>query len=80
MGSFNLFSKPEGHWIKSSHIFAKDDYECSVCGRSFKSAPLECPRCGAKMRGTINDWEVRMRREALEEDLDEYEGIEDADY
>ncbi len=37
MGLFNLFSKPEGYWIK-------------------------------------------MRREALEEDLDEYEGIEDADY
>ena len=21
LGLFNLFSKPEGHWIKSSHIF-----------------------------------------------------------
>ena len=68
MGLFNLFSKPEGYWIKSAHVFAKDEYKCSHCGRVFKSAPLECPRCGAKMNGTINDWEARMRREALEEE------------
>lgn len=79
MGLFNFFNS-EGHWIRSTHFFGSDTFECSECGRTFKSATLECPRCRTKMRGTIDDWDLRMRREALEEDLDEYEGIEDADY
>ncbi len=79
MGLFSFF-RSEGHWVRSTHFFGNDTFECSECGRQFKSASPECPRCGAKMRGTIDAWEARMRREALEEDLDEYEGIEGADY
>ena len=47
------------------------------CSLQYKKKPPRLNRVGY---GTINDWEARMRREALEEDLDEYEGIEDADY
>ena len=79
MGLFNFF-KSEGHWVRSKHIFGSDTFECSECGRTFKSATPECPRCGARMRGTIDAREAQMRREALEEDFDEYEGIEDAAY
>jgi len=79
MGLFG-FGRASGHWIKHGHFFGKDTFECSRCGREFKSSSSRCPKCGADMRGVVDAWEEQQRREAHEEDLDEYEGIEDADY
>lgn len=74
------FGRKEGHWIKSTHFFGKDTFECSSCGREFKEHPDRCPRCGAYMRGMFSAWEEQQRKDELEEDYDEYEGILDADY
>ena len=74
------FGRKEGHWIKSTHFFGKDTFECSSCGREFKEHLDRCPRCGAYMRGMLSAWEEQQRKDELEEDSDEYEGIWDADY
>ena len=78
MGLF--FGRSKGHWIKHGHIFSSDMYECSECGREFKSPDARCPRCGSDMKGVVNAWEEQRRHEAIEEEFDEVEGIEDADY
>ena len=26
----------EAHWIKRTHVFDPDEYECSACGRRFR--------------------------------------------
>ena len=78
MGLF--FGTPEGKWMKHTHLFGSDTFECSECGREFKTTTPKCPRCGAKMKGVADAWQVKMDREALEEEYDEIEGIEDADY
>ena len=40
------------HWIRQTHLFRKDEYQCSACDfLTGKPAP-SCPRCGAKMKGT----------------------------
>ncbi len=39
------------YWIKNSHLFDPDDYECSACG-SRAAKPSECcPSCGKRMSG-----------------------------
>ena len=42
MGLFG-FGRKEGHWIKRTHFFGKDTFECSSCGREFKEHPDRCP-------------------------------------
>ena len=36
----------EPHWIKHSHLFDSDEYECSRCGALFRKKPAVCPNCG----------------------------------
>ncbi len=79
MGLFG-FGRSDGKWIRNTHFFGSDTYECSECGREFKEHPSRCPRCGSNMRGITTAWEVQQRKDELEEDYDEYEGIWDADY
>ena len=33
------------HWIKHSHLFDPDEYECSVCHVSFENKYPSCPSC-----------------------------------
>ena len=78
-----LFSRPSGKWIRNTHFFGSDTYECSECGREFRSTSSRCPKCGANMNGLAGKhdlWEIQQRREAIEEEYDEIDGIEDADY
>ncbi len=42
-------------WIRRSHLFRKDDYECSACGYRAKRPSAKCPRCGVPMRGEKYD-------------------------
>ena len=42
------------HWIKHTHVFDPDDYECSVCGQHFRNMSPKCPSCGVFLMG-IND-------------------------
>lgn len=47
-------------WIKHSHLFDPDDYECPVCGKRFKNTFSSCPSCGNIITGqsqrTQDDW------------------------
>ena len=52
----------EAHWIKRTHVFDPDEYECSACGRRFRQPASSCPACGTRMRGTKDpqDWVEEM--------------------
>ena len=39
------------HWIRNTHLFDPDDYECSACGRKTDRPYERCPGCGEYMRG-----------------------------
>ncbi len=45
-------------WIRHSHFFGPDEYECSACGKRFPEARPVCPACGSRMDGTEkkDDW------------------------
>ena len=40
----------EHHWIKHSHLFDLDKYECSACGAIYRRKSSSCPNCGATLR------------------------------
>ena len=42
-------------WIRQTHLFRKDEYQCSACGFLTRKPAAVCPRCGAKMKGTKYD-------------------------
>ncbi len=46
------------HWIKHSHLFDPDDYECSRCGAVFKKKYPACPNCGTTLESEKEeqDW------------------------
>ena len=48
----------EPHWIKRTHLFGADEYECLRCGKKFREAVGVCPNCGASMKGMEDrqDW------------------------
>jgi len=48
----------EPHWIKHSHLFDPDEYECSRCGAIFKNKPSVCPNCGTRpsLEKEEQDW------------------------
>ena len=37
------------HWIKHSHLFDPDEYECSRCRAVFKKKYPACPNCGTSL-------------------------------
>lgn len=39
------------YWIKNTHLFEPDDYECSACGRKVDRPYDRCPTCGKDMHG-----------------------------
>ncbi len=47
-------------WIRYSHLFDPDDYECPVCGNRFTDTFSTCPSCGNIITGQSNrsqdDW------------------------
>lgn len=48
-------SKERATWIRHTHMFTADEYECSACGyRTNKPKPI-CPHCGASMGGEKYD-------------------------
>ena len=40
----------EPHWIKHSHLFDPDEYECSACGAVYRRGFASCPNCGVRLR------------------------------
>ncbi len=43
------------HWIRHTHIFRRDEYECSDCGLLADKPVKMCPRCGMPMKGAGYD-------------------------
>ncbi len=37
------------HWIRHSHLFDPDEYECSRCHAIFKKKYPSCPNCGSSL-------------------------------
>ena len=47
--------KNNATWIRHTHLFSADDYECSVCGHTATKPQPVCPHCGAVMGGEKYD-------------------------
>ena len=39
------------YWIRNTHLFDLDDYECSACGSKVAKPSDRCPSCGKVMCG-----------------------------
>ena len=47
--------KKAARWIRHTHLFQKDEYECSACGGKVDKPYRICPRCGMPMKGSNYD-------------------------
>lgn len=47
--------KNSAHWIRHTHVFRSDEYECSNCGNTVAKPKKTCPNCGCTMRGSKGD-------------------------
>jgi len=45
-----MFGKKKGKWIRISHIFRADEYECSECGEVVRKPTACCPCCETEMK------------------------------
>ena len=43
--------KRSARWIRNTHLFDRDDYKCSRCGRKTDRPYARCPACGSDMKG-----------------------------
>ena len=48
-------SKKHATWIRHTHLFSADDYECTACGYTVNKPQPTCPHCGAVMGGEKYD-------------------------
>lgn len=58
-------------WIRHTHIFRKDEYECSVCGCLTDKPYRTCPNCGLPMKGAKYDSSWVDEMEAIDAFLDD---------
>lgn len=42
-------------WIQHTHLFHKDEYECSACGFITDKPYKTCPQCAMSMKGSKYD-------------------------
>ena len=47
--------KKTGKWIQHTHLFRKDEYECSACGSRTEKPYRICPNCSTPMKGSKYD-------------------------
>ena len=47
--------KKTARWIRRTHLFRKDEYECSACGARTDRPCKTCPHCGIRMKGSEYD-------------------------
>ena len=47
--------KKKAHWIRRTHLFRRDEYECSACGLRTDKPYKVCPGCSAPMKGSKYD-------------------------
>ncbi len=43
------------YWIRHSHLFGKDEYECAACHKVSFEKQRVCPNCSAFMEDCIDD-------------------------
>ena len=43
------------HWIRHTHLFRSDEYECSACGFLADKLEKGCPNCGMPMKSAEYD-------------------------
>ncbi len=61
----------KARWIRHTHLFRKDEYECSAC-RFFADKPYRvCPRCFVPMKGSQCDPSWVDEIEAIDAILDD---------
>ena len=53
------------HWIKHSHLFDPDEYECSRCGAVFKKKYPACPNCVTTLRSSAGSWTMIERNKRI---------------
>ena len=41
--------KKSAYWIQKTHLFQKDEYECSSCYHAYKPYII-CPHCGLRLK------------------------------
>lgn len=60
--------RPQGEWIHDYHFgLALPEHKCSVCGE-WEYSDTEsnyCPNCGARMKGVVNENEMRRHERIL---------------
>ena len=63
--------KKTAHWIRHTHLFRKDEFECSVCGFMADKPYKTCPHCGEQLKGSKYDpfWidEIELLKAATED-------------
>lgn len=47
--------KKAAKWIQHTHLFRRDEYECSACGYKADKPYKICPRCQSNMKGSKYD-------------------------
>lgn len=47
--------KITARWIRHTHVFRRDEYECSACGGQADRPYKTCPHCAAAMGGSEYD-------------------------
>ena len=56
----------EPAWIRHSHLFGPDEYECSACHALFRQHPPACLKCGAALRMVLDRQEWVDEAEEME--------------
>ena len=50
-----IMKKRSARWIQKTHLFRKDEYECSACGARTDRPQKVCPCCSLSMKGSKVD-------------------------
>lgn len=63
--------KNSAYWVRRTHVFRKDEFECSSCGQASDKPYRVCPHCGASMTRQKYDASWVDEMEILDEILGE---------
>ena len=55
-------------WIKQTHLFADEEYECSRCRKISDRPYIQCPHCNAEMT-KIEDDQTWIEEAEMFEDM-----------
>lgn len=61
------------HWIRHSHLFDPDEYECSYCHETYQKKYPSCPNCGTNLTAEREEEDWIDEAEELDWILDDDE-------